>query len=342
VPPPGSELDILDRIFGEARRNPGHVVLAEGGDNRVETAAVEAVHRGIARITLLCDPESAEGLRSRHNHSSGIAVVVPEEVATEDFAKSYEALRRHKGVDRDAARMAMRSPLGYAAMMVRSGQADGTIAGAVATTGDTIRAALEIIGKTPGTRIVSSFFLMIPGNRRPFGKTVVFADCALVVDPGSQDLADIAIQSADSAHRLLGERPRVAMLSFSTMGSSNHSQARVVAEAVSFSRKSKPDLIIDGEIQFDAAIDPEIRRRKAPECNREGIPNVFVFPNLAAANIGYKIAERVGGMTAVGPVLQGLRSPANDLSRGCSTDDIVNLIAITSLQARQMPEIPQK
>ena len=334
------ELSILDRIFGEAKRNPGHIVLAEGGDGRVEAAAVEAARLGIAEITLLCDPGSAANLRSRHGGNPGISVVVPEEEDVGEFAQTYETLRRHKGVDRQAALRAMRNPLGYAAMMVRSGQADGTIAGAVATTADTIRAALEIIGRTPGTRIVSSFFLMVPGSPLPFPGTVIFADCALVVDPGPQDLADIAVQSAASARRLLGEKPRVAMLSFSTKGSSGHGQAGVVAEAVGIARQADPDLVIEGEIQFDAAIDPEIRNRKAPDSILDGMPNVFVFPNLASANIGYKIAERVGGMTAVGPVLQGLRSPANDLSRGCSSADIVNLIAITSVQARGQPPGP--
>ena len=336
----GPELNILDRIFGEAKRSPGHVVLAEGGDGRVQAAAAEAVRRGIADITLLCGPDSAGELRSRFGRESGISVVVPDEGAVEEFAETYETLRRHKGVDREAALKAMGDPLGYAAMMVRSGLADGTIAGAVATTADTIRAALSIIGRTPDTRIVSSFFLMVPGSPQPFPRTVIFADCALVVDPGPQDLADIAVQSAGSARRLLGEEPRVAMLSFSTKGSSGHEQADLVAEAVGTARRAEPDLIIEGEIQFDAAIDPEIRNRKAPDSILDGLPNVFIFPNLASANIGYKIAERVGGMTAVGPVLQGLRSPANDLSRGCSAADIVNLIAITSVQARRQPPEP--
>ena len=330
-------MNILDRIFAEAKRSPGHIVLAEGGDNRVEAAAAEAVRLGIADITLLCSPGSAGELRSRLGRGSGISVVAPEEGPIEEFAETYETLRRHKGVDREAALRAMRDPLGYAAMMVRSGRADGTIAGAVATTADTIRAALGIIGRTSGTRIVSSFFLMVPGSLRPFPGTVIFADCALVVDPGPQDLADIAVQSAGSARRLLGEEPRVAMLSFSTKGSSGHEQAEQVAEAVGMARGADPDLVIEGEIQFDAAIDPEIRNRKAPDSILDGMPNVFVFPNLASANIGYKIAERVGGMTAVGPVLQGLRSPANDLSRGCSAADILNLIAITSVQARRQP-----
>ena len=333
-------MNILDRIFAEAKRSPGHIVLAEGGDSRVEAAAAEAVRLGIADITLLCGTGSAGELRSRLGRDAGVSVVVPEEGNVEEFAETYESLRRHKGVDRAAALKAMRDPLGHAAMMVRTGRADGTIAGAVATTADTIRAALEIIGRTSGTRIVSSFFLMVPGSPSPFPETVIFADCALVVDPGPQDLADIAVQSAGSARRLLGEEPKVAMLSFSTKGSSGHGQAGLVAEAVGMARRADPDLVIEGEIQFDAAIDPEIRNRKAPDSILDGLPNVFIFPNLASANIGYKIAERVGGMTAVGPVLQGLRSPANDLSRGCSATDIVNLIAITSVQARRQPPEP--
>ena len=218
-------------------------------------------------------------------------------------------------------------------MMVRQGDADGTIAGAVATTADTIRAALRIIGRAPGTKLVSSFFLMFPAEGPgPFADRVLFADCALVVEPDAFELADIALNSARSALAFLDEAPRVAMLSFSTAGSAAHPRAETVRKAADIARRSWPELEIEGEIQFDAAIDAAIRARKAPHSRLRNTPNVFVFPGLDSANIGYKIAQRVGGMAAVGPVLQGLAKPANDLSRGCTAEDILSLIAVTSVQ----------
>ena len=329
-------MEVLDRIFTEARRDPARLVLAEGADERVSAAAVEAAGRGIARLTLLCSRESARGLRTVHREHSGIDIIVPAESSRfGEYAERYEKLRSHKGVSRNDAIRAMMDPLGFAAMMVRCNDADGTIAGAVATTADTIRAALQIIGTEPGVRQVSSFFLMIPANEAVFGNAVLFADCALSVNPGPEELAEIGVATANWTQPMLGEAPNVAFLSFSTKGSSMHEQARVVAEAVSIARAARPDAAIEGEIQFDAAIDPVVRQRKAPDSKVQGLPNVFVFPNLSAANIGYKIAERIGGMTAVGPVLQGLSRPANDLSRGCATEDILNLIAITSVQARR-------
>ncbi len=329
-------MEVLNRIVEQAKRQSSHLVLAEGQDSRIQEAAIAAAQSGTARLTLLCSSEEAEAVRSSVGSVHGIEVVVPADSSEfERYAQKYERLRAHKGVNRDGALQAMLDPLGFAAMMVRCGDADGTIAGAVATTADTIRAALQILGMAPGTARVSSFFLMIPKDDSLFGNAVLFADCALVVDPGPEELADIGLSSARWTGSMLGEEPRVTFLSFSTKGSSNHEQATTVAEAVSIARKTWPDLAVEGEIQFDAAIDPGIRSRKAPDSRLDGMPNVFVFPNLASANIGYKIAERIGGMTAVGPVLQGLSKPANDLSRGCNADDIFNLIAITSIQARQ-------
>lgn len=220
-------------------------------------------------------------------------------------------------------------------MRVRLGQADGTVGGAAATTADTVRAALQATGRAPGVRTVSSFFLMLScAKGAPVKGGMIFSDCGLVIAPDATELADIAIAAAGSCQRLLAETPRVALLSFSTAGSAEHPTLARIREALAIVRDRMPELEIDGEIQFDAALDDAIRPTKAPASRLTGPPNVFVFPDLAAGNIGYKIAQRLGGLTAIGPILQGLAKPANDLSRGCSVDDIIAATAVTAVQAK--------
>ena len=323
------------RLLETAARAPKRIVMAEGEDDRVLDAAVKAAAAGVAELTLLGDREIVErGLAARRAEGAADVVDPRTDGRTEDYAKTYRSVRGSRISGLDEARAAIREPLGFAAMMVRQGDADGTIAGAASTTADTIRAALRIIGKAPGARLVSSFFLMKSEHSAgPLDDLVAFADCALVVAPDANDLADIAVNAARSARAFLHREPQVAMLSFSTLGSAEHPRAGLVRQATEIVRRECPELAVEGEIQFDAAINAAIRERKAPESRFQGAANVFVFPNLDAANIGYKIAERVGGMTAVGPILQGLAKPANDLSRGCSADDILSLIAITSVQA---------
>ena len=242
-------------------------------------------------------------------------------------------MRAARGMTAERALAEMRDPIRQAAMRVRLGQADGTLGGAVATTADTVRAALQIIGRAPGAGIVSSFFLMLScGPAAPIRGGMIFADCGLVVEPDAEGLASIALSAADSCRRLLAEEPRVALLSFSTAGSADHPSLLKIREALALVRAAAPGLEIDGEMQFDAALDDAIRARKAPGSRLSGRPNVFVFPDLASGNIGYKIAQRLGGLTAIGPILQGLAKPANDLSRGCSVEDIIAAAAITQLQ----------
>ena len=254
---------------------------------------------------------------------------------TQGFAETYYNLRKHKGISEEEAARAAQDPLIFAAMMVREGHADGTVGGAVHTSAATVRAALQVIGKAKDAPLVSSFFLMALPEGHPSGRDgMIFSDSGLVIDPTSEELSAIAVASATSCQQLLGEEPKVAMLSFSTMGSAQHENVRKVSDAVQLLKTNHPDLKADGEMQFDAAFVPSVGASKAPGSEVAGNANVMIFPNLDAGNIGYKIAQRVGGCAAIGPVLQGLAKPANDLSRGCTAEDITNMIAVTVLQAR--------
>lgn len=322
----------LEKILALAKSHPSRIVLAEGDDPRVVAAACRAAQDGLAQLAVVAQPERFAALAQNHPAADQIVCHDPAQSSKlDDYIACYLELRQHKGVTPDKARQAMLDPLGFAAMMVRQGDADGSIGGAVATTSDTVRAALQIIGKAPDSALVSSFFLMLLTPDKP----VVFADCGLVIEPDAAQLAQIAISSARSFTALTGQTPRVAMLAFSTLGSAQHACLTPVIEAVKLAKDLDPSLIIDGEIQFDAAFNSDIAQRKAPDSPLQGAANVFVFPNLHAGNIGYKIAQRIGGATALGPVLQGLNRPANDLSRGCHADDIYHMIAITAAQAAQ-------
>lgn len=315
---------VIDDIAEASRAAHPHIVLSEGDDPRIINAARRAARDGLAQLTILGTTVSS---------IAGVAVIDPEtSPALAKYAEAYFELRKHKAISREAAEAVVTDPLGYAAMMVRMGDADGTIGGAVATTSDVVRTALQIIGRAPGVDVVSSYFLMLLDDARP----VIFADCGLILQPTAEELASIAIASAHSLTAMTGLSPRVAMLSFSTKGSvipGAHESLGRIAAAIEIVRKEAPSLAIDGELQFDAAIVPEIAARKAPDSPVAGAANVFVFPSLSAGNIGYKIAQRVGGATALGPVLQGLAKPANDLSRGCSVEDVYQMIAITGAQA---------
>lgn len=309
----------LDRIFQTARTLDRHVILSEGDDPRVTEAARIITGEGLARITLMGGPEVPGTTRV-------IAAEAPDLTA---LADRWHEMRAAKGMTAERALSDMRDPIRQAAMRVRLGQADGTVGGAVATTAETVRAALQIIGKAPDAGIVSSFFLIEGAGH----EAMIFSDCGLVIAPDATELAAIARAAAQSCRQVLGVAPRVAMLSFSTAGSAEHASLHRIREALAMVREAEPGLEIDGEMQFDAALDPAIRARKAPGSRLTGPANVFVFPDLSAGNIGYKIAQRLGGLSATGPILQGLAKPANDLSRGCVAEDIVAAVAITALQA---------
>lgn len=333
-PSPARATEILSGIQAACRKRRPTIVLPEGGDPRVREGALRAAKDGLAKIVLL-DPD---GLAARAMGEcaarAGVAFRDPADPATlARFAAAFQDVRGPKCADRNEAVAEMRDPLAQAAMMVRLGEADGTVAGAVATTSATVRAALRIIGPAPGVSTVSSCFLML--LRTPFDHPVIFADCGLVMQPTSEQLAAIASASADTLTALTGERARIAMLSFSTHGSAPegaHESIARIRRAVARVRAARPDLTVEGELQFDAALLPEVGRAKAPGSILEEAGNVFVFPSLSAGNIGYKIAQRLGGATAIGPILQGLAWPANDLSRGCSAEDVAAMIAVTGAQ----------
>ena len=330
-------MSVLRDLQNRAAARPAHIVLSEGHDPRVVVGALAALEAGMGPITLVGPTAEVNARLSEAGASVSDQLNIQDPKTsplTDEFAATYFELRKHKGVSQDVAAQQARDPLVFAATMVRNGHAAGTVGGAVATTSDTVRAALQIIGKRKDAALVSSFFLMVLPKNHPSGRrAMVFGDCGLVIDPTPEELAAIAAQSAASCTQLLGDAAKVALLSFSTKGSARHANVTKVTDAFELLQKTHPDLPCEGELQFDAAFVPDVGASKAPGSDVAGHANVLVFPNLDAGNIGYKIAQRVGGCDAIGPVLQGLNNPANDLSRGCVAADVTNMIAVTTLQA---------
>lgn len=331
-------MKLFDRLTRCAKENPQRIVLPEGTEPRTLTAADRIIADGIAKIILIGDPEEIHHMANDMNlsHISEAEIVNPsDEKVIDKYAPLFYQLRKTKGITEEEARLTTANPLYLGCLMVKAGDADGQVAGAMNTTGNVLRAAFQVIKTQPGISVVSGAFLMLLPEGMNYGTDgiLVFADCAVVPDPTAPELAQIAISAAQTARDIAGIEPRVAILSFSTKGSARHDRVDKVIEATRIAHEMNPDLILDGELQSDAAIVPSVCNKKAPNSPLSGRANVLVFPSLEVGNIAYKLVQRLGNVEAVGPVLQGLAAPVNDLSRGCYPEDIYKTIIMTCNQA---------
>ena len=330
-------MDILNSMYARAKSNPQRIVLPEGDEPRTLEAANIILEQGLAKLILIGNPATIRQMAAEkgYKHIDKATLFDPQtEPKMADYANLLFELRKAKGMTEEEAKKKAQDPLYLGCLMIKAGDADGELAGARGTTADTIRPAFQILKTKPGCKIVSGAFLMItPAKHLGEEGVLVFADCAVNPNPNAEELAQIAISTAETARVLAGFEPRVAMLSFSTKGSAKHENVDKVTAALAMAKELAPDLQIDGELQADAALIPSVGEKKAPGSKVAGHANVLVFPDLQAGNIGYKLVERFSGADAIGPILQGIAAPVNDLSRGCKVQDIVQMVVITANQA---------
>lgn len=328
---------LMDTIKAKAREDKKRIVLPEGSEERTVKAAALIAKQGIAEAILIGNEEEIKE-KSKGLDYTGVTIIDPEKSGKlDEYAGIFFELRKSKGITMEAAMKTVRDPIYFAVMMIKQGEADGMVSGAIHTTGDTIRPALQVLKTAPGVPIVSSCFVMeIPDKSYGKDGIMIFGDCAVNINPTADELAIIAISSAQTGKALAGMEPKVAMLSFSTKGSAKHEFVDKVSAATQKVKELAPDLMVDGELQADAALVESVGQLKSPGSPVAGRANTLIFPDLQAGNIGYKLVQRLAGAEAIGPILQGLAKPVNDLSRGCSVEDIVSVVAITAVQAQNM------
>ncbi len=330
-------MGFIDEIKAKAKSNVKTIVLPETEDARTYEAAEKILKEGTAKLVLIGSEEEIAKNKGSFDISGAVIVDPATSDKTEEYIAKLVELRQKKGMTEEQAReLLLKSYTYYGVMMVKMGDADGMVSGACHSTADTLRPCLQILKTKPGTKLVSSFFVMVvPDCDMGENGTFVFSDCGLEQNPDSEKLAAIALSAAESFKLLVGDEPRVAMLSHSSMGSAKHADVDKVVEAVKIAKENAPEgVMVDGELQLDAAIVPSVGASKAPNSPVAGKANVLVFPDLDAGNIGYKLVQRLAKAEAYGPMTQGIAAPVNDLSRGCSADDIVGVVAITAVQAQ--------
>ena len=327
-------MNVLTKIKDKAKSLKRRVVLPESTDPRMIQAAKKLVSDDIAKVTFIGDADKMKPMADEFGLMlDKVEIINPlHSPDLNRYIDDFKELRKHKNISDEEARITVLNPLFFGAMLVKNNKADASVAGALNTTGDVMRAAIQILGLKEGIKTVSSCFMMtIPKYREELNKIFFYADCAVMPNPTAEQLVSIAKSTAETAKALLGLEPKIAFLSFSTKGSAKHSDVTKVQQAVEMFKKEYPDIKADGEFQLDAAIVPEIGDKKAPVSEIAGNANILIFPDLDAGNIGYKLTERLANATATGPIIQGLAKPANDLSRGCSVQDIVDVSAIALL-----------
>ncbi|MDP4177420.1 MAG: phosphate acetyltransferase [Bacillota bacterium] len=333
-------MKLMEQIWKMAQNNIQRIVLPEGEEERTLLACEKIKENALAEVILIGNKERIISKAEKLNANiTDIRIIDPNKSDKIDsYVNEFYELRKSKGMTLEKAAVIVRDPMYFATMMLKLNDADGMVSGAIHTTGDLLRPGLQIIKNAPGVSVVSSFFIMlIPKCDYGQGGVLVFSDCAVNPNPNAEQLASIAIATAETAKNLCEiEVPRIALLSFSTMGSADHELVEKVRKATEIAKKARPDLKIDGELQLDAAIDQKVADQKAPGSEVAGKANVLIFPDLQSGNIGYKLVQRFARAEAIGPVCQGFAKPINDLSRGCSSDDIVNVVAVTSVQAQKI------